>query len=57
MDWSQAKDWILMSIGGGIMIYARQLVLEIQSLNIKVAVLIEKQTTHEDRIKRLEDRF
>ncbi len=56
MDWMQTKDMILIGMAGGVMFYARMLVVSVQELNIKVAVIIEKLETHDERIKRLEER-
>lgn len=56
MDWMQTKDMILMGMAGGVMYYAKMLVASVQELNVKMAVVIEKLETHDERIRKLEEK-
>lgn len=58
MDWSQAKDLIIEFLAAGIctvLVYElHELRTSVNSLNEKMALIIERTTSHETRISKLE---
>lgn len=54
MDFAAFKDWALLGLLGGGVYILWQLKDAVSALNIQVAVIIERTSSHEKRIENLE---
>lgn len=56
MDFNSAKDLILVGFAGIAVTLLGWIASSISSLNVKIAVIIERTDNHEKRIERLENK-